>query len=269
MQNYGIIIAEPSKNLRTLGRNALKENWRKGILAVLVYTLIISVPTSILNVLFGINPLESYSTYSVSMDTSLYSTLYSSMPEYSFLGSIYSILVTGPLNLGIALFFLAMFRKQIVEVSDIFMGFERFAKAIGLAVYMGIFITLWTLLFIIPGIIAAIRYSQAFFILADDPEKGIRQCMNESKAMMRGNKMKFFCLTISFIGWVLISAIPAAVLNAVSDALALTGVIEALLSVVGSLFVVPVTVYMYATYAGFYEIASGHLIKQTEPAPIE
>ena len=61
--------------------------------------------------------------------------------------------------------------------------------------FQSLFIFLWSLLLIVPGIIAAIRYSQAFFILADDPSKGIRQCMDESKAMMNGNKMKYFCLS--------------------------------------------------------------------------
>ena len=85
-----------------------------------------------------------------------------------------------------------MFRRQIVGIGDVFTGFERYGKALGLFLFRGLFIVLWSLLFIVPGIIAAIRYSQAFFILADDPNKGIRQCMDESKMMMRGNKAKYF-----------------------------------------------------------------------------
>ena len=44
---------------------------------------------------------------------------------------------------------------------------------------MSLFIMLWSCLCYIPGIIAALRYSQAFYILAEDPNKGIRQCVNE------------------------------------------------------------------------------------------
>lgn len=47
---------------------------------------------------------------------------------------------------------------------------------------MGIFVMLWSLLFWFPGIIAYYRYSQAFYILAENPEKGIMDCINESKA---------------------------------------------------------------------------------------
>ena len=79
-----------------------------------------------------------------------------------------------------------------INVTDLAKSLEFYGKALGLFLFQGLFIVLWSLLFIVPGIIAAIRYSQAFFILADDPNKGIRQCMDESKMMMRGNKAKYF-----------------------------------------------------------------------------
>ena len=125
------------------------------------------------------------------------------------------------------------------------------------------------MLFIVPGIIAAIRYSQAFYVLVDDPEKSIRECMNESKRMMRGNKAKFFCLTLSFIGWIIISGIPAWILGSVAGIIGLPVFAQAIVSIVGSLFMVPVVAYMNSTFAGFYEILAGHLIKETEPAPVE
>ena len=77
---------------------------------------------------------------------------------------------------------------------------------------MGIQVFLWSLLFIIPGIIAVLRYSQAFFILAEDPSKGIMACINESKYYMNGNKGKFFCLSLSFIGWAILAMVPLAFL---------------------------------------------------------
>ena len=265
-----IIITEPSKNLRTLGRNALAGNWKIAILAVIVYTLILQVPQDILNSLFGVNMSYMYGDdYYYGMDAGLYSDLYSAMPRVSPLSSLYMILVGGPLELGLSLFFLALFRRQLVEVSDIFLGFEKFGKALGLFVYMSLFIFLWMLLFIIPGIIAAIRYSQAFYILADDPEKGIRQCMDESKAMMKGNKMKYFCLSISFIGWLFLASIPASLITTVGDAVGSGGFVSGIFAIIGGLMLVPVMVYMNTTFAGFYEILAGHLIKATEPAPVD
>lgn len=264
-----IIITEPSSNLRALGRNALAGKWKLAILAVIVYTLCIDVPPVILNSLFGINIGDMYYNYGYDGMYYQYSYVYDSMPTYSSLSGIYLILVTGAFTLGITLFFLALFRRQIVGIGDIFLGFERFGKALGLMLFQSLFIFLWSLLLIVPGVIASIRYSQAFFILADDPNKGIRECMDESKRMMAGNKWKYFCLDISFIGWFCLAIIPASILSAIASVLYFSAFVTVLISILGSLFLVPVIAYRYATMAGFYEILAGHLIKETEPAPIE
>ena len=271
---YGnnIIITDPSSNLRALGRNALAGKWQSAIIAVIVYTLCVQLPPAILNTLFGIDMGELYSMnmgYSYNVGVDSYSTVYNSMPAYSPLSGIYSLLVTGAMDLGLTLFFLAMFRRQIVGIGDVFLGFERYGKALGLFLFQGLFIVLWSLLFIVPGIIAAIRYSQAFFILADDPNKGIRQCMDESKMMMRGNKAKYFCMSLSFIGWAILASIPAGVLSGISEALYLSGFMTVLFDIVGALCMAPVIAYIYSTQAGFYEILAGHLIKETQPAPID
>ena len=271
---YGnnIIITDPSSNLRALGRNALAGKWQSAIIAVVVYTLCVQLPPAILNTLFGVDMGELYSMnmgYSYNVGVDSYSAVYNSMPAYSPLSGIYSLLVTGAMDLGLTLFFLAMFRRQIVGIGDVFLGFERYGKALGLFLFQGLFIVLWSLLFIVPGIIAAIRYSQAFFILADDPNKGIRQCMDESKMMMRGNKAKYFCLSLSFIGWGILASIPAGVLSGISEALYLSGFMTVLFDIVGALCMAPVIAYIYSTQAGFYEILAGHLIKETQPAPID
>ena len=271
---YGnnIIITDPSSNLRALGRNALAGKWQSAIIAVIVYTLCVQLPPAILNTLFGVDMGELYSMnmgYSYNVGVDSYSTVYNSMPAYSPLSGIYSLLVTAAMDLGLTLFFLAMFRRQIVGIGDVFLGFERYGKALGLFLFQGLFIVLWSLLFIVPGFIAAIRYSQAFFILADDPNKGIRQCMDESKMMMRGNKAKYFCMSLSFIGWAILASIPAGVLSGISEALYLSGFMTVLFDIVGALCMAPVIAYMYSTQAGFYEILAGHLIKETQPAPID
>lgn len=273
MMGQNIIITEPSKNLRALGRNALAGKWKVAILAVIVYELCVMAPPDILNEIFG-TKVDLYSMMygnGVTMDTYLYSSgMYSNMPSHSFLSDVYTLLVTGSFALGISIFFLASFRRQEVRVSDIFLGFERFGKALGLMLFQTLFIVLWTLLFIVPGIIAAIRYSQAFFILADDPSKGIRQCMDESKMMMKGNKAKYFCLTISFIGWALLTVLPISIFLTVAFTIIWypSTAVTIVLNIIACLFITPLTAYMYSTYAGFYEILAGHLIKETEPAPI-
>jgi len=266
MMGQNIIITEPSSNLRALGRNALKGKWKLAILAMIVFELCVQVPNVILNAIFGV---KADLAGQADINVDLYSTIYNSMPSASPIAGLYIILVSGAFTLGITIVFLAVFRRQQAGVVDVFLGFESFGKALGLLLFQSLFILLWTLLFIVPGIIASIRYSQAFFVLADDPSKGIRQCMNESKMMMKGNKAKYFCLSLSFIGWMLLAALPAGIIEGITSVMYAPEAVSAVITILTALFMVPVTVYMYSTLTGFYEILAGHLIKDTEPAPIE
>ena len=73
---------------------------------------------------------------------------------------------------------------------------------------MGLFVFLWSLLLIVPGIIAAYRYRMAPFLLLTHPEYGIMDCIRESKSRMAGYKMAFFLLDLSFLGWELLTLVP-------------------------------------------------------------
>ncbi|MFT4105900.1 MAG: DUF975 family protein [Lacrimispora sp.] len=92
-------------------------------------------------------------------------------------------------------------RNQNMSYGDLFSAVKYLLKAIGLVLMVSIFTLLWSLLFIIPGIIAACRYSQAVFIMAENPNKGIMECIRESKEMMAGHKWEWFVLGLSFILW--------------------------------------------------------------------
>ncbi len=265
-----IILTEPCKTLRTLGRNALAGKWKDTIIAMCVYMLVMQVPVAVFDALFGQNvgSLMTNNGYTYGMDADFYVNFYNNMPQTSILSGLYVLLVSGAMQLGITLYFLATFRKHNVQLADIFLGFEKFGKALGLFLYQALFIFLWTLLLIVPGIIASIRYSQAFFILADDPDKGIRQCMDESKAMMKGNKGKYFLLSLSFIGWGILASVPSNIIQSIGGVVSNNSFVIALFTIVGALFIAPLLAYMYSTFAGFYEILSGHLIKETMPVPV-
>lgn len=125
-----------------------------------------------------------------------------------FLGNLVSILVSGAISLGLISFYMGIARKENPPVSEVFSGFSHFIKAFCLYFMIGLFTLLWTLLFIIPGIIAAFRYSQAYFILRDNPDIGVMEAINESKQIMKGNKWRFFVLQLTFIGWAILAAIP-------------------------------------------------------------
>jgi uncharacterized membrane protein len=73
---------------------------------------------------------------------------------------------------------------------------------------MSVYIFLWSLLLIVPGIIKALSYAMTPYILRDHPELRYDAAIRESMRMMQGNKMKLFLLILSFIGWFILALIP-------------------------------------------------------------
>ncbi|MDR2664675.1 MAG: DUF975 family protein [Oscillospiraceae bacterium] len=147
-------------------------------------------------------------------------------------------------SFGYVIACLRISRRQDTDVRTLFDGFAHAVKLIGLQIVIGVFVFLWTLLLVVPGIIAAFRYSMALWILADDPSKGILQCIGESKEMMRGHKFGLFVLGLSFIGWALVGSIISMFLSAFIGAMV-------------PLFSVWLLPYMQLTTAGFYNRVSG------------
>ena len=119
-------------------------------------------------------------------------------------GPIASLFISGPLALGLSVFSLSISRNQDARLEQIFQGFKNFGTACGAYLLMLLFIILWMLLLIIPGIIAAISYSMTFYILADDNSIGAMDAIDKSKKMMDGYKWKYFCLGLRFFGWALL-----------------------------------------------------------------
>lgn len=121
---------------------------------------------------------------------------------------IVSIILTGPLAVGVAGVFLTAVRTdEKISIENMFDGFKKFAENLLLYFMVWLFTFLWTLLFIIPGIVKGISYSMAFYIRNDHPEYTWKECINESKRLMEGNKWKYFCLQFSFIGWMLLGVL--------------------------------------------------------------
>ena len=109
---------------------------------------------------------------------------------------------------GQVVFILNMVRGLQNSLWNLMDGFQSFLRIIGLRILMAIFVFLWSLLFVIPGIVAAYRYRLALYLLLDHPEMGVMECIRESKRLMCGHKAELFILDLSFIGWALLSVIP-------------------------------------------------------------
>jgi uncharacterized membrane protein len=124
-----------------------------------------------------------------------------------FIGWLAGMLITGPLVLGLYILFLNITRGTEARFSQLFDGFGSFGNALAAYIVMCIFIVLWMLILIVPGIIAALGYSQTFFIMADNKNIDGLAALRRSKEMMQGHKGKLFGLCCRFIGWFLLGII--------------------------------------------------------------
>lgn len=119
--------------------------------------------------------------------------------------------IAGPFAVGLASYQLSIINNDNKDGDDfnlIFDGFKNnFATSLVAWIVTRIFLILWTLLFIIPGIIKSYSYSQVFFIIKENPDIPPMEAINRSREMMRGHKAKLFFLDLSFIGWILLALI--------------------------------------------------------------
>jgi uncharacterized membrane protein len=158
--------------LMQMARESLKEKWGLAIGTFVVYMLIIG-------------PIQATT-------------------EFFPLAGLLLLIISAPMTLGIAIFSINISRNQDARLEQIFQGFNNFNTSLGAYLLMLLFTFLWTLLLIIPGIIAVLSYSMTFYILADDNSIGAMEAIDKSKKMMDGYKWKYFCLGLRFIGWSLL-----------------------------------------------------------------
>lgn len=123
---------------------------------------------------------------------------------------IISLLTIGPLSYGLMRCMVNVIegKNKAAEINDLFCGFsENFTNSFLLGLITEIFIALWSLLFVIPGIVKAYSYSMAPYIQQKESNKEWKYCLDRSIAMMDGQKSQLFVLDLSFIGWYLLGSI--------------------------------------------------------------
>ena len=123
------------------------------------------------------------------------------------------LIIMGTLETGVALIYLKLSYREPAEIGDLFQPFQNFVNTFFAGFLSTIFTFLWSLLFVIPGIVAAYRYSMATYILAENPNMQATEAIERSKALMDGRKGDLFCLDLSFIGWALLAVLTAGIGN--------------------------------------------------------
>ena len=159
---------------------------------------------------------------------------------------IVSFILGGTVELGYAKFLLKQYDRKQLQFSDLFSQFERFGTGFAQKFLRTLFTVLWSLLFIIPGIVKGLSYAMTPFILEEHPEMTASEAIKASMRLMDGHKMDLFILGLTFIGWQILACLTMGI---------------------GFLFLNP---YMNAAYAAFYRsISTGRQEARAYAPPVE
>ena len=219
-----------SKELRKRAWQSLKGKYWMAFAVILITGLIGSVGSAFMSfgqnlseVLGMVDPAEMDSTMALGA-----LVLNGVVIISAIIGGLYSIFVTDALTVGTCNYFIQNTDSKS-SFKDIFSGFKvKYGRNIGTLLLAGIKLVLWTILFILPGIIKSYEYSIIPYILADDPEISSKDAFKKAKQLMKGNKWRLFKLEFSFIGWFILCVLTLGI---------------------GTLFLIP---YINAANAEFY-----------------
>ena len=113
----------------------------------------------------------------------------------------------GVIQLGYAQYLLNQHDRKAFQISDLFSKFDYFGAGFCQNFLRGLYVFLWSLLFVIPGVVAQYRYAMTPFIMAEHPELTASEAIRASKKMMDGNKWALYCLDFTFFGWALLCSL--------------------------------------------------------------
>lgn len=243
-----------ASDFRLIARNALKGRWGIAVIAGLIASLLGAIGSSGPELNVELNNGNFNASLQIlgqdvisSNGSTEFWTVFEGIATYI---AIFAVVI------GIALFILGSIvevgymkfnldlvdRQKEAEIGTMF-GYFQFWKSAACARFLkGVYVLLWSLLFIIPGIIAAYSYAMTSYILAENPELTASEAIERSKQMMSGNRWRLFCVQISFIGW---------------------GILSVLLTFgIGGLWITP---YKQTATAAFYREISGTEYKYAQP----
>lgn len=194
--------------LKANAKKSLRGQYGNSIAVLVLFALISSIPL-LIPILFENSSEE---TQSIVMMVS----------------GLLSLLISALFSLGSVSFFLKVARGKKPSWEELFSKTSLWVTCLVAMIMMSIFTSLWTLLLIIPGIIASYRYRLTPYVIVDHPKIGGLEAITKSKELMRGHKMDLFVLDLSFIGWNILACLTFGLLY---------------------FWLAP---YMSTTYAGFY-----------------
>lgn len=253
--------------MKTSAKESMRNTRPSPILVTLVYILLTTGINGIIlgAVILRVGPGEVY--YWLSEGYALNEILYGSLGSVgstlfvfaNILFALYSVIMA----YGYTSYTLNVSRNQVTGYGMLLDGFGIAGRILLLAFLKGLFIFLWSLLFIVPGFIAAYRYRMAYFILLDDPECGALEAIGRSKAMMADHKAELLIFDLSFFNWYLLLAAAFLISYVFVYFIGLPNFIEDVITYfLGLLLTLWLKPYIHCATANFYAAIGGG--RQTE-----
>ena len=237
-----------AEDFRRIARNALTNKWFIAVAVGLVASILggisgggpelkVNIDGSNISMNFNVagQTIKSIGTNG-GVDSEVGMFILASLPIIiiaSLFAAVIYFVLGGFIGVGYAKFNLNLVDKKNAAFETLFEYFSRWKTTTIARLLRALYVFLWSLLFIIPGIVAGFSYAMTDYILAEDPELTADEAISQSKSIMMGNKWRFFCLQFSFIGWDILATLAFGI---------------------GHLWLTP---YKQAAYAAFYREVSG------------
>ena len=205
-----MIIDRPQ--LKQRARGIIQSSNPKVIYASIIFVALSALTGFLSSRLTGVsfNTLQRYQEYLMegSMDyAASYLLSQAPAPAAQLIDSALQIVML-IVGVGFTVFVFNTVRGTGAVYGNLLDGFGPYIRVVLLNVVTALFAALWSLLLVVPGIVAAYSYSMASYLMLDHPDWGILQCIRESKRLTKGYKGQLFALDLSFLGYILLSAIP-------------------------------------------------------------
>ena len=163
--------------------DSLEGKWSTAVITALIYLFITEVITSVGTTVTGADRTTSFCTELVWMVLCL------------------------PLGWGMSVYFLNLIRNEDIRYARLFDGYKDFFRIFLAGLMVVLAVLAGCILFIVPGIVLAMMFSQTELILKDDRNISAFDAICKSARMMRGHKAQLFWLMLSFIGWLILSVL--------------------------------------------------------------
>ncbi len=212
-----------ASDFRRIARNALRSKWVMAIIILIIVSFLGGVNSE--GIEFKVNFEAHHLNFGVCYgDKVLYSTQHGFLPAgigiiaggFAILAIITAIIrfILGSIAaVGYSRFNLELVNNANPSYENLLRYFPYWKTTVCTAFLKAFKIFLWSLLFVIPGIIAGYRYALTDYVLAETPDITASEAIEISKRLMQGNKWRLFCLRFSFIGWDILASLTFGIAN--------------------------------------------------------